>query len=437
MNNWRVLKFLLLGLALRLLLAPFLGHPFDLRVFMAVGWAVAHGITPYGQYRLQSIFSNMRHVHLYGNFLGIGYPPLWGLICGLMYLISSSLNNIYAYVFALKLPIIVGDLITALIIYKILREKLDEQIALKAFLLYLFCPYVLVVGVVWGMFDALAFLFTLLSACYLLKRKELSSVLLAVASVLKPIPLVLAPLYTIFVYKRARSWRSAIFYASSTAVLAIVFTFAPMEVFNWPVSNLYAALSYHVLAVNSAYEGGISPPYAHKMSFPYGAASPFNLIEFFNKGVNLNIQPPWFLNYVWIGACALVYLYVMRRVSRVDFISVVDWSLLTLLAFFTTRAWVSDPNLLFVFSFLLISAPFHDTFSWKPIHASWILLFSFVMIHVPAISFLWILYPWTLNAATAFCDGPMGWTRLLSMAALTLTWFASSWRWVVRRMPWS
>lgn len=61
-------KFLLVGLIIRLTLAPFLGHPYDLRIFMAVGWAVANGMTPYGQYVLQKIFADMLHQHLFGSF---------------------------------------------------------------------------------------------------------------------------------------------------------------------------------------------------------------------------------------------------------------------------------------------------------------------------------------------------------------------------------
>lgn len=82
---------------------------------MAVGKAVANGITPYGQYTLQSMFSNVGHFHLYGTFSGIGYPPPWGLICGLMYSLSSIIapDNLYTYVLALKVPIIVAEVAVA------------------------------------------------------------------------------------------------------------------------------------------------------------------------------------------------------------------------------------------------------------------------------------------------------------------------------------
>jgi len=97
--------YVFLALLLRLALAPFLSHPFDERIFMAVGASVAKGITPYGQYVLQNIFAATPHPHLFGTVPGIGYPPPWGLLCGDMYLFASALapNNLYAYVFALQI----------------------------------------------------------------------------------------------------------------------------------------------------------------------------------------------------------------------------------------------------------------------------------------------------------------------------------------------
>jgi hypothetical protein len=429
--NRSLIKVFLAGLVIRLFLAPFLGHPFDLRVFMAVGWAVARGITPYGQYTLQDIFSNMPQPNLYGTFCGIGYPPPWGLILGLMYLASSTLspNNIYAYTFALKVPIILGDMITAFLIYKILKSELDAGDALKASSLYLLCPYLISVGVVWGMFDVLPFLFSLLSAYYLLKRRELSSVFLAVACSLKPIPLVLVPLYSIFVYKSTHSVRKASYYFFSVIGLFTVLTMVPMIAFNWPLSNLYYALFYQVSAAGIAY--------SYNAGYTYGAASPFNLFNMFRL-LNLSFEPYWILNYLWIGACLIAYLYAARRIFDLDFASVTRWSLLILLIFFTTRSWVSDQNLLFLFSFFLLTLPLHSFFSisWKTIHALWILFFVFVMFHVPAIAFLWIPYPWTLNAASAFCDGPMGFIRLIAMTGLTFTWLCILWHYVARRVMW-
>ena len=83
--------YILAGLLLRLFLAPFLSHPFDMRVFMAVGVAVSEGQTPYGQYVLQDLFAASPHPHLYGVFPGIGYPPPWGLVSAVMRVFASAI----------------------------------------------------------------------------------------------------------------------------------------------------------------------------------------------------------------------------------------------------------------------------------------------------------------------------------------------------------
>ncbi|MCD6528845.1 hypothetical protein J7L06_00935 [Candidatus Bathyarchaeota archaeon] len=420
-------KPLLVGISIRLLLAPFLGHPYDLRIFMAVGWAVANGITPYGRYTLQRIFVSMHHEHLFGSFYGIGYPPPWGLILGSMYLLSHTLfqNSLYMYVSTLKLPIIAGDVATSLLLVKILRSELNVKEAVKAFNFYQFCPFILIVGAVWGMFDVLVFAFSILSAYLLFSRGELSAASLAVAASLKPYAIILAPLYSIFIYKKSRSIGRALSYLLSVLSLLALLTFLPMLVFKWPLSNLYCALSAQLAPTNFYYDNG--------NDYTYGAASPFNLFNVLRL-IDTRIKPPSFLNYLWIGACLTTYTYSLFTVSDTSFKSIVDYSFLASLAFFTTRSWVSEQNLLFLLSFFMLSVLLNRMRDgWRLIHAIWVLFFIFVLVHVPAISFLWIVYPWTLNAATAFCNGPFGYTRWVAMTVLCFAWLALLWRYVFRR----
>jgi len=420
-------KSLALGILIRFLLAPLLGHPYDLRIFMAVGWAVANGITPYGRYVLQKIFVNMPHQHLFGSFYGIGYPPPWGLILGSMYLLSHTLfqNNLYMYVSTLKLPIIAGDVIASFILVRILSSELNVKEAVKTFNFYQFCPFILAIGVVWGMFDVLVFVFSIVSAYMLLKREDLSAVSLAIAGSLKPYAAVLAPLYSIFLYKRSRSIGKALSYLIGVLGILTVLTLLPMFVFKWPLSNLYHAMLAQVTPTNLYY--------GNENDYTYGAASPFNIFNVLRL-VDPEVKPPWILNYLWIGGCLTTYLYSFFHISDTSFKSIVDYSFLTSLAFFTTRSWVSEQNLLFLLSFFMLSVLLNRIEKgWRLIHILWSLLFTFVLVHVPAISFLWIVYPWTLNAATAFCNGSFRYTRWISMTILCFAWLTVLWRYVFRR----
>lgn len=398
---------------------------------MAVGAAVARGITPYGQYVLQNIFAATPHPHFYGTFPGIGYPPPWGLVSGLAYSFSSAvaLNNLYVYVLALKIPIILAELAVAVLVYNILKAQIDEKVASKAFLLFLFCPFIIAVGTVWGMFDVIALFFALLSAYALHGNWRLSSLYLSVASVLKVFPLTLAPVYSVLLYKSTRSLKVAFQFFLFTVAFTGLFTIVPMVVFDWPVSNLYNALVYHVNTSN--------PSYYSQMGFPYGAASPFNAFTLLNKLSGGLLQLPWVFVYVWIPACIAVYVLLFRvRMRNADFASTVQWSLLLLLTLFTTRVWVSEQNIIFLFAFLALSVFLQNPQDLGTVQRLWMLLFSFVIVHVPAIAFFWLPYPWTLNAATSFADGTLGWTRLLLMTLLTFSWVALSWHYITNKLRW-
>jgi hypothetical protein len=441
-----IAKKLVGGLAVRLLLAPFLGHPFDLRIFMAVGWATAHGITPYGQYALQEIFVSTPHPHFYGVFPGIGYPPTWGLICGLMYLVSFWTSNLYLYTFALKVPIILADLAAANLVYNILAVNIGPEKASKALSLFLFCPFILAIGAVWGMFDVIPLYFTLLSVLYLPKKWKYSSIMLAIASAFKQIPLLLVPTYSILSYKKYKSRRIALQYLFLSASLFAFLTLTPMVLFQWDLTNMYNAFSYSAVATIQ--------PYYEIASFPMGAASPFNVFLLLNRiQPDLDVQYNSTLSYLWMPAVAITYFYIMRKTkSKVNVDLTIQYSLLTTLVFFTTRTWVSEPNLIFLFTFAMMaillksgeykvlvrkSKSAYEVFiqelgSYKNVHALWLLLFCFVMVNVPVISFLWMIEPWTLNAATSFADSSLGWTRFFLMTSLTLAWLALTWRFVVK-----
>jgi hypothetical protein len=420
----------LVGLAIRLMLAPFFGHPYDLRIFMAVSWAVAHGVSPYSQYVLQEIFHSMPHPHLFGSFYGIGYPPSWGLVLGAMYHLASAINpnDIYTLVLSLKLPIIAGDLVTALVIYKILERRVSKPAALKAFCLYQLCPFAIVIGAVWGMFDVVVVLLTLLSAYVLLERPAWSLIALAVAASLKPYPIVLTPLYSIVLYRQKPSPRRAFGYAAGVMGLLGLITLIPMALYNWPLSNLYHALASHMSATNLYYNG--------EASYTYGAASPFNLYNVF-KVLDPAVSPPWTLNYLWIIGMVIVYYQAFRHLADLSFTSIVNWSFLVSLAFFTTRFWVSEQNLMLLFSLFLFVVLLNDNRPrWREVHLLWILFFAFILIHVPATAFNWIADPPALTAGIALYEGSFGPVCWGVMSALTCAWLVLLWRYAMRRMMW-
>ena len=69
-------------------LAFFLGHFYDIRISMGTGSLVAGGLNPYEQHYLGGIFN---HEIFQGITPGIGYPPPWAIILGLIYLLSYKI----------------------------------------------------------------------------------------------------------------------------------------------------------------------------------------------------------------------------------------------------------------------------------------------------------------------------------------------------------
>ena len=154
------LSILLCSAVLRIVLAPFTGHPYDMSIWMETGRYVAEGRSPY---ELQ--------IHL-------GYPPLWGFWCGASYVLSNLIlpGNLFAYIFAIKLPIIAADLAHRVGDHHFrshsrnLQSKSNnpssKELAFRRSLaaLFLLNPFVLTVGVVWGMMDNIAALLIVLVA---------------------------------------------------------------------------------------------------------------------------------------------------------------------------------------------------------------------------------------------------------------------------------
>ena len=107
------LLVLLCSVVLRIVLAPFTGHPYDMSIWMETGRYVAEGRSPYEL-----------EIHL-------GYPPLWGFWCGASYVLSNLIlpGNLFAYIFAIKVPIIAADLavVWAIITFDRASENLKSR----------------------------------------------------------------------------------------------------------------------------------------------------------------------------------------------------------------------------------------------------------------------------------------------------------------------
>jgi len=194
---------LLLGLVVRLALAPLGGHPFDTYVWYDTGQRVFAGQPFYG-------------VTMYS------YPPTWAAVLGVVdavyrplaaslgthpltapqvlqimgrpFILGSPLLADWLFLLLVKLPLIAGDLALGLVLRRIVALRLSEPaLADRAFAWYFLNPYVIWISAVWGMFDVLPTLFALVGILLFLDRRDaLSGIAFGVAVSLKYFPVLLA-----------------------------------------------------------------------------------------------------------------------------------------------------------------------------------------------------------------------------------------------------
>jgi hypothetical protein len=207
------------SVAVRLATAPFTGNPYDLGIWMNTGSYVGFGRSPYDL-----------HPH-------IGYPPLWALWCWVSYMISNTIlpGNQFAYISAIKTPILCADYV---LISMLLQQSKQHSIPRGRILsaLYLLNPYVLIIGVVWGMMDNLVGVLVITSLLLIKNRPSWSGISLALGVALKIYPILFLPLMIAFLASTQKiqniaQWTIAFI---TTSIISI---WLPFLIFNWNVGG--------------------------------------------------------------------------------------------------------------------------------------------------------------------------------------------------------
>ena len=233
------LSFLIIGLAVRLALAPLLTYPFDIE-----HWAV--------------ILQNTESGNGLFNLTGYFYTPVWGYILGFEDLLVNvvggavygdrftDLLGIEAMAFPyytattttpafnvmMKLPLIAVDVLVGYIVYRlVLSEGGDVRRASVAFGLWFLCPIVIYMSSVQAQFDCISALFALL--CVLLMRRGfffLAGAMFTLASLIKFFPAFCILILCVYVYRtasdRADSLRN-LFLAVAGALIVATVVFLP------------------------------------------------------------------------------------------------------------------------------------------------------------------------------------------------------------------
>ncbi len=152
-------------------------------------------------------------------------------------LLSHLPYNTPIYDLILKLPANIADILTGVIIYKLVR-KLGEKQAATAFLFYVFNPAIFFNSSIWGQFDAVSTLLILLATILLLSKKspEVCAILVALALTIKPQAIFFVPAFAILFLLTVKPFK---WLTSALSFFAIFFlTYLPFVPEN-PIQRIY------------------------------------------------------------------------------------------------------------------------------------------------------------------------------------------------------
>lgn len=206
-------RVLLMALFVRFLLMPFLYHP-DIKSQHFHFYFLSQKVFNIYQYLANSI-QNLPYTDTFN------YPPLVYFVFGtIQFLLRPFLGGgfinwlfdwgperifnprIFRYLFVLKIPYLILDIITAFLLTQFFKEKKQKQ---KVFLFWLFNPILLYAIYGLGNFDILPSLLVLLAVLLVLKNKKgLGGLTLGIAVAFKTYPLLFLPFLAILGGKKTK-----------------------------------------------------------------------------------------------------------------------------------------------------------------------------------------------------------------------------------------
>ena len=284
--------FVFVGLILRIIIAPIIeGHPTDISCFKA--WA--------------DIAARQGLSNFYKADMFVDYPPGYIYILYVLGYIRNlfSLNfNSAVFTTLLKLPAILADIFSSIIIFRLGKKQLGVIIASILAVLYVFNPAVLFNSTIYGQIDSLFALLIFMAIAFVFKDKlVIASVIFAAALLVKPQALIFAPIGICALIEKTMQSKNL-----KTAGLSIVFMLLTFIVIILPFS-----IKQNFLWIFKLYGKSLS-------SYQFGSVNAFNLFAILGaNGVNENDILFLFSYKIWgyISTIAIVvssvFLYFASR----------------------------------------------------------------------------------------------------------------------------
>jgi len=395
-------RLLTASVALQLALATLFGHSYDTRVFMAAGYLVGTGRSPYTPQDLSAVF----HHPLFDVMTSVGYPPPWPLVTGALYRLSYAVvPDLLVYDLALKVPVIAATIGLAYLVAAVLQFRGAPPAACRrAWLLLLFNPLLLFTGAAWGQIDAIVALLALASLLLVWMGRDASAAaLLALAVCTKPTawPIVIV----VLVFLGGRSWRRVLRYAATLVPVALALVVLPFLVLGWSPDPILRHWNAQL-----------------SMS---GTMSLTTVVRALH-GPLPTTGWWWLLGLAWIVALAIAAVALRRGIG--DFEDLLRKSVALVLVFFLTRAWLSEPNVVLVLPLVLILSSL-GTLPRGAFTALWGIPLAFAAFNAAPLQLLFMAFPGAMARALAAFD-ELRPVTLAMRAVLVVAWQVAGW-WVV------
>jgi hypothetical protein len=393
------LPLLALSIILQILLALFLGHAYDVRIFMATGYLVGTGQNPYIAQKLAAVF----HDSGFQGITTLGYFPPWALVLGLIYLLSYHLiPNFLLYNLAIKLPVIAANICLAYLVYSILRRMgVGEKAGHRAWVFLLFNPFLLLMSSAWGQFDSIVAFLSLLALLQISEGKLAGpAILLALAISLKPTAFPL--IAVIFVYLVGRSVKQTFQYFAILGVSLLLFCAAPFVLFGWSAAPILSHWDFHFTV-----GGGLSfMTFLEYTEWSYALPGPF-----------------WFMGWLWVPALIIATFVIRRRVK--DLNDLVRTSAALVLVFYLCRAWVAETNVVLLLAFILILATKKDL-NRLFLAAAWVLPLIFSFFNTSLFQLLYPSLPGLMDRLLKLA-GDFEIARYILRTMVVIAWLGAGW----------
>lgn len=332
-------EVLLVGTLIRLFLAPFLAHPFDIYAWYNNYLHIVEGSSAHVSFPPMWYYTMMPVAYLYfflSHAFSINPIPIGSIPPELNPGPEWAITLVPGFLFntVIKIPLIISDMIVAILLYDLVVELTGrKQVADKAAFLWFLNPHLIWISSAWGQIDTLPVLFALASLYLLIKRRTvLSGVCLAISFAYKLYPILfLFPVAFYVVKKNPFTDRGTVAIFCTSFIGASAVLFAPV---------ISKALSF----TGSFLQGSNAGSLGEGLSY-------WSILLM----IPLNAE----FAYAASASIGLFLLaFIMFRVSRLDFkdssLDLVRGQLACILAIFLSVRFVEPQHFVWALPFIII-----------------------------------------------------------------------------------